>query len=98
MVRDAAVKVRQALSQSLKDSTDVARDVALALAHDVAEVAIPMIEFSEVLTEGDLIDLIESQGTDHRQAVARRERVSDKVAAALVDSGDAAAVATLVAK
>ncbi len=97
MVRDAAVKVRQALSQSLKDSTDVARDVALALAHDVAEVAIPMIEFSEVLTEGDLIDLIESQGTDHRQAVARRERVSDKVAAALVDSGDAAAVATLVA-
>lgn len=97
MVRDAAVQVRQALSQSLKDSDEVAREVALALANDVAEVALPMIEFSEVLTEADLIDLVARHGTDHRQAVARRERVSEKVAEALVETGDEVAVATLVA-
>lgn len=97
MVKDAAVQVRQALSQSLKDSSEVAREVALSLANDVAEVALPMVEFSEVLTEADLIEIVARHGTDHRQAIARREQVSDRVAEALVDSGDEAAVATLVA-
>ena len=44
MVKDAAVRVRMALSESLADNPDVPHDVAMSLAQDVEEVALPMIE------------------------------------------------------
>ena len=41
MVRDAAVRVRQALSESLKENPDVPHDVARSLAKDVEDVCSP---------------------------------------------------------
>lgn len=96
MVKDVEVKVRQALSQSLKESPELPREIALSLANDVAEVALPIIEFSDVLSDADLIGIIQKNGTDHQKAVARREQLSEKVSDALVDTENAEVVATLV--
>lgn len=96
MVRDAEVRVREALSLQLRQTPNVPRDVALALARDVESVALPMIEFSEVLTDGDLIEIIRGDSTTKQVAVARRRQVSEPVSAALVETRDEAVVTTLV--
>ncbi len=96
MVRDAEVNVRQALSESLKKNELVPHDVAAGLAQDVAEVATPILEFSSVLTDEDLMQIVRSQPPEHLLAIAKRQAVSEGVAQALVDSHDEGIVLTLV--
>jgi len=96
MIHDAEVRVRQALSEQLKGHPEVPRDVALVLAADVADVAVPILNESPVLTDDDLIDIVRDRPTEHRMAVARRESVSPAVCDALVESGEEVVVATMV--
>lgn len=97
MVRDAEVRVREALSRQLKESPAVPRDVALALASDVDSVAVPMLHYSDVLTDEDLIEIVRSQAPAKQVAIAGRRRVSPAVSEALIESGDEQAVGVLVA-
>ncbi len=97
MMRDAEVRVRKELSESLKNSPLVPHDVAMALAKDVIEVSEPILVCSQVLTDDDLIEILITQPSASRTAVARRETVSVAVSDAMVDTGDETAVATLVA-
>ncbi|MCK5040694.1 MAG: DUF2336 domain-containing protein [Sphingomonadales bacterium] len=96
MVRDAEVRVRKALAESLKDSPDVPRDVALSLSADVNEVSIPVIESSIVLSDEDLISIIDSRGASAQSAVAKRAYVSSSVSDALVATENEDVIATLV--
>ncbi|MBC7950721.1 MAG: DUF2336 domain-containing protein [Rhodospirillaceae bacterium] len=96
MVKDAEVRVRQALSRQLKENHLVPHDLALSLARDVDSVALPMLQFSDVLTDEDLVEIVKSQSTDKQVAVARRAHVSAHVADALVETHNEAVVATLV--
>jgi uncharacterized protein (DUF2336 family) len=96
MVRDAEVRVREALSRNLKSSHDIPHDVALLLARDVESVALPVLEFSTVLTDADLVDIVRRSNGAKQVAVARRKTVSAPVVAALIDSKNGEAVATLV--
>jgi uncharacterized protein (DUF2336 family) len=96
MVRDVEVRVRKALSENLKDNPELPRDLALQLAKDVAEVAMPLLESSRVLTDGDLIDIVHSQSNQHRLAIAKRAAVSETVSHALTERGDEKVVATLL--
>ncbi|GAA0591081.1 DUF2336 domain-containing protein [Caenispirillum bisanense] len=95
MVRDAEVRVRQALAVNLKENPLVPHDVALSLARDVTQVALPMLEFSTVLTTEDLVEIVRSQDREKQKAVARRDEVDAKVAEELVYRGDAEVAATL---
>lgn len=97
MAQDAAVRVREALARNLKQSKQIPHDVAEALAKDVESVALPMLEFSSILTDEDLIAIVHSSNGAKQTAIARRASVSARVADALVESENAEAVATLVA-
>jgi uncharacterized protein (DUF2336 family) len=96
MARDVEVKVRKALSNSIKLSSDLPRDVAVALANDVAEVAIPVLEASAVLTDEDLLSIINSKPAEYQVAIAGREIVSEKISDALVSTSNEDVVARLV--
>lgn len=96
MVKDAAVRVREALSQSLKANDKLPRDVALALAHDVEAVALPMLESSTVLTDEDLVEIVQAANAAKQTAIAGRTAVSATVASALIDSENPSAVNRLV--
>lgn len=96
MLRDAEVRVREALSHHLKESRAVPHDVAVALAHDVDAVALPFLECSEVLTDEDLIEIVHSSGVSKQVAVAQRPMVTAPVSEALVDTGNVQVVSTLV--
>jgi uncharacterized protein (DUF2336 family) len=97
LTRDIETRVRQSLATGLKEAEKLPHDLALRLAHDVEEVAVPMIRFSPVLTDTDLVDIVRGHSTDKQVAVATRPRVSGEVAEALIDSGNDKAVARLVA-
>ena len=96
MVRDVEVRVRKALAESLKDSPSLPVDVAKTLANDVNEVALPVIETSVVLSDEDLIHIIQNRDAEAQAAVARRERVSENVSDALVETENEDVIATLV--
>jgi len=95
MARDAAVRVRQALSENLKDNPLVPHDLAQTLARDVDIVAVPILEFSEVLSSDDLIEIVRTQDETKQTAIARRKVVQPEVADALADEGAERAVAVL---
>jgi uncharacterized protein (DUF2336 family) len=97
MVEDAEPRVREALSRQLKQAPDLPHDVALALAEDVDTVALPMLLFSDLLTDEDLIGILGGASATKQEAVAERRRVSSQVAGALLDTRNEAAVTRLVA-
>ena len=97
LVKDVEVRVRESLAAHLKNSPDLPHDVAMALACDVDSVSLPMLKFSEVLTDEDLVVIVRDQGGAKQVAIAQRSSVSSRVADALIDTGNEKAVARLVA-
>ncbi|MFZ5792042.1 MAG: DUF2336 domain-containing protein [Pseudomonadota bacterium] len=96
MAQDAAVRVREALARNLKHSKKIPHDVAEMLAKDVESVSLPMLEFSAILTDEDLIAIVRSSSGARQTAIARRANVSARVADVLIESKNVEAVATLV--
>jgi uncharacterized protein (DUF2336 family) len=96
MVRDAEVRVREALAENLKRARDVPHEVVLALAKDTDRVAEPILKFSEVLTDDDLVEIIRTQGPAKQVAIAGRPAVSEKVSASLVETRNETVVQALV--
>ncbi|KZB59978.1 MULTISPECIES: DUF2336 domain-containing protein [Thalassospira] len=89
MIRDAEIRVRKALAKNLAQTPLVPHDVAATLARDVDEVALPVLEFSEVLNDEDLVDIIgdNADSVEKQRAIASRAYVSEIVSATLVDIG-----------
>jgi uncharacterized protein (DUF2336 family) len=96
MVRDAEVRVREALSENLSETDALPHDVARTLADDVASVALPMLESSGVLTDEDLLEIVRSSDATRQTAIAGRKQVSETLSDALIDEGDEGVVARLV--
>ncbi|MCF8473613.1 MAG: DUF2336 domain-containing protein [Emcibacter sp.] len=97
MVRDAEERVRAALSDSLKQNPNVPHDVAMTLANDVASVSGPMLEFSDVLTDEDLTEIVKSHNVDSQKSIAKREKLSAHVTDAIVEnSGSEDVIETLL--
>lgn len=89
MIRDAEIRVRKALAKNLQQTPLVPHDVAATLARDVDEVALPVLKFSEVLNDDDLVDIIgdNADSVEKQRAIASRAHVSEVVSATLVDIG-----------
>jgi uncharacterized protein (DUF2336 family) len=97
LVKDVEVRVRETLSTHLKAAPDLPHDIAMALAKDVESVALPVLKFSEVLTDDDLIEVVRDNSAGKQVAIAQRDGVSARVADALIDTGNETAVSRLVA-
>ena len=70
--------------------------VVLKLANDDIEVAKPLLEFSTVLSDDDLIDIVSRQSEQHRVAIASRLNVTERVGEAIVEYGDRSSVVRLM--
>ncbi len=95
MLHDTDVRVRRALSENLKDNPEVPREVALGLARDVDEVSVPMLHFSLVFTDDDLVEILRTRPLACQLAVARRAEVSPTVSDALAETRSEEVVTTL---
>lgn len=97
MVKDVEVLVRETVSKSILNIPDVSSDIARTLAMDESDsVALPVLEFSKVLTDEDLVEIVNGCKSERHMAIARRDEVSESVSEALVEKGNEETVVTLV--
>jgi uncharacterized protein (DUF2336 family) len=97
LVKDTEIAVREALSFALKDNPHVPHDIIMSLARDIDAVGMPVIECSPVLTDGDLVALIQSSRKSGKPAAAAsRKHISDAVTQALLESQNAYAMSQLL--
>jgi uncharacterized protein (DUF2336 family) len=99
LARDQAVRVRQILSEILKDVAKAPAEIIQRLARDADTlVSVPVLQFSPVLTDHDLIEIIRSAPA-HRAltAITRRLRLGETVADAIVGTRDETVIASLLA-
>lgn len=99
LARDQVTRVRQILAEALKDVAHAPPEVIRRLARD-AELAVsgPVLEFSPVLTDEDLLEIIHARPVSGAlSAICRRTEVHAPVADAIASTDDAAAIAVLLA-
>ncbi len=97
LVHDVALNVRVALSNCLRDLPDAPHKVILALARDIDEVALPVLESSMVLTDENLVELVLSGGPAKQCAIAQRPLLGAQVSETIAWAGERQAVLVLVA-
>ncbi len=97
LMRDTELRVRQRLADQIKDITDIPRDVVLHLAEDIEQVSLPVLRASQVLSDADLIRIVEtSKEIGKLVAVAERDKVSTRVSHALTETHYPQVVSTLL--
>ncbi len=101
MIRDTELKVREVLSNSLKNCVNLPQDVVTAIINDSDSVAIPFLQYYASLTKEDLIKLLNAQEISRQKAIAKRsalpaevshyiaERCSDEVVGELISNEEA---------
>lgn len=97
MLEGAEIKVRKMLAETLKESSFLPHDIAVSLAHDIEQIALPVLQFSAVLTDDDLIEIVRAGNPGKQVAIAGRPSVSSVVAGELIQTDNSLAVARLVA-
>lgn len=97
MAEDAAQLVRAALAVTLCNSPALPKGIAQRLADDIETIAVPIIRFSPVLSDDDIIKVLRSRAAAKLRAAAQRSKVSISVARTIIRFGDGQAVADLAA-
>jgi uncharacterized protein (DUF2336 family) len=86
LAKDTETRIRMILAENLKTNARMPHDIALTLAEDIEEVSTPILEFSKVLTEDDLMAVIKSTEEIRRLlAIASREHVTENISMALIE-------------
>jgi len=98
LMRDSSVRVRRSLAEAIGHMFHVPHDIAAGLARDPERrVAAPVLRHSPVLTDDDLVDIVQHGAADWaHQAIAARDNVSERVSTALVNAGADATVTRLL--
>ena len=99
LARDQIPRVRQILSEALKDVAGAPPEIISRLARDAElMVAAPVLQFSPVLTDDDLIAVIkEGAASGHLAAISRRDSLAEDVSDAVAVTLDKSAIAALLA-
>ena len=101
MVRDTETKVREALSNSLKNCQNLPQDIVQSIIEDKDSISIPFIQYYQSLTNEDLIKILNMPSINRQKAVAQRsnlpspitqyiaEHCSDKVIGEMISNDSA---------
>jgi len=98
LARDATVRVRAILAEEIKYLDCIPHDIVFRLARDVESVvAAPILEYSPLLSDTDLIEVIAcGQVQEVLTAIAKRNPLSEPVGDVLVQSLNIPSVAALL--
>ena len=97
LMRDLSTRVRETLADRMKSNDEIPRDIVLHLANDVESVSTPVLESSNVLSDADLVSIVEkSHDMGKLIAITKREHVSSRVSGALVETNYAQVVSSLL--
>jgi uncharacterized protein (DUF2336 family) len=98
LARDQIPRIRQILSEALKDVANAPPEVIRRLARDAElVVAAPVLQYSPVLTDEDLLEIIGAHPVPGAlSAISRRNKVNSRVADAIAATDDIDAIAVLL--
>ena len=98
LARDQLVQVRQILAETLKDVANAPPHVIRWLARDMeVSVAAPILQFSPLLTDNDLVEIIETaQAQGAILSISRRSGLSASLCDAIVTTDDREAIVELL--
>lgn len=85
LLDDRSPEVRKAMAVSLCTNRNVPSIVINSLAQDQLDISAPILAYSPLLSENNLIDLIADGKLGHRFIVAQRGYISPAVCAALIE-------------
>ncbi|MBR9824842.1 MAG: DUF2336 domain-containing protein [Alphaproteobacteria bacterium] len=88
LLRASETPLRKRVAQRLAGLSEAPHRLLRMLATDSFEVAAPILEDCAALTDFDMLEIVQSGSMQHRMAVARREGISETVAAALAAYGE----------
>ena len=99
LAHDELPRVRQIVSEEIKRSDSIPRNIVEYLARDVElVVSAPVLQYSPLLNDRELLEIIESDPVQGALAViSKRQRVTPPVADAIAGRGDESAIAALLA-
>jgi uncharacterized protein (DUF2336 family) len=94
--KDVEMSIRIRLAERLADDPEASHDLIVLLADDAIEVARLILARSPVLSDADLVRVIENGTHDHQITIAERPAIGETVSAALAKSACEAAVIALL--
>src|ERR1700726_4632206 len=97
MLDDASPLVRQAMAEVFARSVEAPAAIVQALSLDQPSVALPVLQYSPLLIDADLVDIIATGNCETQCAIARRAKLPASVCAAIAEVGTAAAALELIA-
>lgn len=94
---DSEVSIRKLLSENLKNCDKIPHDIALVMANDIAEISMPILQFSNVLTDEDLIKITEqTEQITKLIAIAKRYEISLPLSDALINKKNEIVINVLI--
>jgi uncharacterized protein (DUF2336 family) len=96
LLDDASPLVRQAMAEVFSRSADAPAAIVQALSLDQVSVALPVLEYSPLLIDADLVDIIATGNGVMQCAIARRVDLPAAVCAAIAEVGTPAAALELI--
>ncbi|MBX9802346.1 MAG: DUF2336 domain-containing protein [Caulobacteraceae bacterium] len=95
LARQAEREVRRVLSEKLAHAEWAPAALINVLALDEIEIARPIIESSSILQDDDLLRVLIEASLEHQIAVARRPKISGRVADAVIEKAEPAVLMAL---
>jgi uncharacterized protein (DUF2336 family) len=96
LIQDVEVSVRKALADRMAEESGAPSVLINILANDELDVAHNILLNSEVLQDLELIEIIQHQTFEHQLTIAMRNKVSEAVSEALVETGNTKVIKTLI--
>src|ERR1700682_5427700 len=96
LLDDTSPLVRQAMAEVFARSAEAPAAIVQALSLDQPSIALPVLEFSPLLIDADLVDIIATGSCEMQCAIARRINLPPSVCAAIAEVGSAAAALELI--
>ncbi|MDB5501599.1 MAG: hypothetical protein JWR89_1501 [Tardiphaga sp.] len=96
LLDDPSPLVRQAMAEVFARAPSAPAAIVQALSVDQAAVALPVLEFSPLLIDADLVDIVATGNSELQCAIARRNTLPASVCAAIAEVGSAAAALELI--
>jgi uncharacterized protein (DUF2336 family) len=96
LLDDTSPLVRQAMAEVFSRSHDAPAAIVQALSVDQPSVALPILEYSPLLIDADLVDIVATGNNEMQCAIARRINLPASVCAAIAEVGTASAALELI--
>jgi uncharacterized protein (DUF2336 family) len=96
LLDDSSPLVRRAMAEVFAHSQEAPAAIVQALALDQPSVALPILEYSPLLIDADLVDIAATGNGETQCAIARRINLPPSVCAAIAEVGTAAAALELI--